>query len=105
MEVKQPDGEPPIRLVKFQLMTGAIMFLRYTTVDIFFSLIRLGLGISLSLSFKEITDKEWSEILNMAHKQTMLGIVMDAIDRLPDDVSRPPMRCSCQRVVRKRIRL
>lgn len=70
------------------------MFLRYTTVDIFFSLIRLGLGISLSLSFKEITDKEWSEIVNMAHKQTMLGIVMDAIDRLPDGVSRPPKAIS-----------
>ena len=64
------------------------------TTDIFFSLIRLGLGISLSLSFKEITDKEWSEIVNMAHKQTMLGIVMDAIDRLPDDVSRPPKAIS-----------
>lgn len=63
-------------------------------LDIFFSLIRLGLGISLSLSFKEITDKEWSEIVNMAHKQTMLGIVMDAIDRLPDDVSRPPKAIS-----------
>lgn len=70
------------------------MFLRYTTVDIFFSLIRLGLGISLSLSFKEITDKEWNAILNMAHKQTMLGIVMDAIDRLPDGVSRPPKAIS-----------
>ena len=60
------------------------------TIDIFFSLIRLGLGISQSLPFKEITNKEWSAILNMAHKQTMLGVVMDAIDRLPEGVSRPP---------------
>ena len=58
--------------------------------SIFFSLIRLGLGITQSLSFKEITDKEWSAILSMAHKQTMLGVMMDAIDRLPEDMSRPP---------------
>lgn len=59
-------------------------------INIFFSLIRLGLGISQSLPFKEITDKEWSAILSMAHKQTMLGVVIDAIDNLPEDVSRPP---------------
>ena len=68
--------------------------MRENKIDIFFSLIRLGLGISRSFPFKEITDKEWSAILNMAHKQTMLGIVMDAIDRLPDDVSRPPKAIS-----------
>ena len=32
MEVKQPDGEPPIKWVKLQLSTGATLFLRNTTV-------------------------------------------------------------------------
>lgn len=58
-------------------------------ISTFFSFIRLGLGISQSLPFKEITDNEWSEMLNIAHKQTMSGILMDAIDILPNDVSRP----------------
>ena len=32
MEVKQPEGEPPIKWVKLQLATGATLFLRNTTV-------------------------------------------------------------------------
>ncbi|ROS79227.1 hypothetical protein EEL35_13660 [Muribaculaceae bacterium Isolate-042 (Harlan)] len=32
MEVKQPEGEPPIRWVKLQLASGATLFLRNTTV-------------------------------------------------------------------------
>jgi hypothetical protein len=32
MEVKQPEGEPPIRWVKLQLTSGATLFLRNTTV-------------------------------------------------------------------------
>ena len=32
MEVKQPDGEPPIKWVKLQLTSGATLFLRNTTV-------------------------------------------------------------------------
>lgn len=32
MEVKQPEGESPIRWVKLQLVSGATLFLRNTTV-------------------------------------------------------------------------
>ena len=32
MEVKQPEGEPPLRWVKVQLSSGATLFLRNTTV-------------------------------------------------------------------------
>ena len=32
LEVKQPEGEPPIRWVKLQLTSGATLFLRNTTV-------------------------------------------------------------------------
>lgn len=32
MEVKQPEGEAPIRWVKLQLVSGATLFLRNTTV-------------------------------------------------------------------------
>ncbi|WP_459782890.1 hypothetical protein [Bacteroides acidifaciens] len=32
MEVRQPEGEPPIRWVKLQLTSGATLFLRNTTV-------------------------------------------------------------------------
>lgn len=32
MEVKQPEGEPPIKWVKLQLILGATLFLRNTTV-------------------------------------------------------------------------
>ena len=32
MEVKQPEGEPPIKWVKLQLTSGATLFLRNTTV-------------------------------------------------------------------------
>ena len=32
MEVKQPEGEPPIKWVKLQLASGATLFLRNTTV-------------------------------------------------------------------------
>ena len=32
MEVKQPEGEPPIKWVKLQLISGATLFLRNTSV-------------------------------------------------------------------------
>lgn len=32
MEVKQPEGEPPLKWVKVQLCSGATVFLRNTTV-------------------------------------------------------------------------
>ena len=32
MDVKQPEGEPPIKWVKLQLTSGATLFLRNTTV-------------------------------------------------------------------------
>ena len=32
MEVKQPEGESPIKWVKVQLTSGATLFLRNTTV-------------------------------------------------------------------------
>lgn len=32
MEVKQPEGEPPLKWVKAQLSSGATVFLRNTTV-------------------------------------------------------------------------
>ena len=32
LEVKQPEGEPPIKWVKLQLTSGATLFLRNTTV-------------------------------------------------------------------------
>lgn len=32
MEVKQPEGEPPIKWVKLQLTSGATLFLRNTSV-------------------------------------------------------------------------
>ena len=32
LQVKQPEGEPPIKWVKLQLTSGATLFLRNTTV-------------------------------------------------------------------------
>ena len=54
MDVKQPEGEPPIKWVKLQLTSGATLFLRNTTV----------LDLSLLLNCRKRSIPTHSERLN-----------------------------------------
>lgn len=55
----------------------------------FFDLLKLGMGLTDSICLPEMDDVKWIKIFETAKKQTVLGIMADAIQRLPDDVVRP----------------
>ncbi len=54
----------------------------------FCELLRVALGHSQVFPFKP-TSKEWQALYTMAHRQTMLGVAYNAIERLPKE-SQPP---------------
>lgn len=55
---------------------------------VFCNLMRVGLGLSQSFSYA-LTEGEWLSIFKMAKQQTVLGVVYNAIARLPLEL-RPP---------------
>lgn len=57
--------------------------------DIFFALIRLGLHIEERISLPVMNDGLWAEIFFMAQKQALVGVMMEAMNRLPEEVNRP----------------
>ena len=59
-----------------------------STRDIFFSLIRCGIGKERSLP-QNPTPQQWQELFEMAKKQTLTGIAFAGVERLPAD-QRPP---------------
>lgn len=57
--------------------------------DIFFALIRLGLHIEERISLPVMNDALWAEIFFMAKKQALIGVMMEAVNRLPEEVEMP----------------
>lgn len=55
----------------------------------FFDLLKLGMGLTDSICLPIMDDRKWVKIFETAKKQTVLGIMADAIQRLPDDVVKP----------------
>lgn len=55
----------------------------------FFGLLKLGMGLTDSICLPIMDDRKWVKIFETAKKQTVLGIMADAIKRLPDDVVKP----------------
>lgn len=55
----------------------------------FFDLLKLGMGFIDNVNLPPMDDQKWITILETAKKQTMLGIIADAIQKLPVDVVRP----------------
>ena len=54
--------------------------------DSFLNLVRLGIGHD---SFVQIKSDNWDEVYNLANQQGLLAVVLDGIEKLPDD-KRPP---------------
>ena len=59
-----------------------------TVNGMFCELLRVALGLSQVFPYIP-TDKEWQALYTMAHRQTLLGVVYNAIARLPKE-SQPP---------------
>lgn len=55
----------------------------------FFDLLKLGMGLTDNICLPIMDDRKWVKIFETAKKQTVLGIMADAIQRLPDDVVKP----------------
>lgn len=55
----------------------------------FFDLLKLGMGLTDNICLPLMDDRKWVKIFETAKKQTVLGIMADAIKRLPDDVVKP----------------
>ena len=60
-----------------------------TAKECFFRLIRLGLHIEGCISLPVMNDGLWAEIFFMAQKQALTGVMMEALNRLPEEVNRP----------------
>lgn len=57
--------------------------------DIFFRLLRLGLGLTDRIELKDMDRKFWLAVLRISERQAMMGIIMDAISRLPEETTKP----------------
>lgn len=57
--------------------------------NIFFSLLKLGTGLSDSVSLPTMNRDLWCSIFRMAEKHAMPGIMLDAVNALPNDVNKP----------------
>ena len=57
--------------------------------NIFFSLLKLGTGLSDSVSLPTMNRDLWRSVFRMAEKHAMPGIMVDAVNALPDDVNKP----------------
>jgi len=62
--------------------------LKHSLDEMFCELLRVALGHSQVFPFKP-TSKEWQALYTMVHRQTMLGVAYNAIERLPKE-SQPP---------------
>ena len=60
-----------------------------TAKECFFRLIRLGLHIEGCISLPVMNDGLWAEMFFMAQKQALTGVMMEALNRLPEEVNRP----------------
>lgn len=59
-------------------------------LDLFFSLLQLGIGTQTSTDLKApISENTWKELMNLARKQAVTGIVMDGILKLPPECLPP----------------
>lgn len=61
-----------------------------TTIEKFFSLLRIAVGDSPN-SRLEITEEEWPEIYGIACKQSLVGLFIDALDKLNQMGQKPPI--------------
>jgi hypothetical protein len=60
------------------------------TLDLFFSLLQLGIGTRESLHLgTPLPESTWKELMNLARKQAVTGIVMDGILKLPPECLPP----------------
>ena len=60
------------------------------TLDLFFSLLQLGIGTRESLHLgTPLPESTWKELMNLARKQAVTGIVMDGILKLPSEYLPP----------------
>lgn len=57
--------------------------------DIFFSLLRLGVGLTESIELPEMNRRLWHGMFRAAEKHSVAGIMMDAVHAMPDDVRKP----------------
>lgn len=57
--------------------------------NIFFSLLKLGTGLSDSVSLPTMNRDLWRSVFRMAEKHAMPGIMVDAVNALPNDVNKP----------------
>ena len=58
------------------------------TEELFFELLRIALGTQETLT-GQLSDEEWLEVSQMAVKQSVLGILYTAVEKLPE-AQRPP---------------
>ena len=78
-------------------------------IELFFHLIRCGIGKQSTLPHAP-NAQEWSELLNIAIKQTLIGITFAGIERLPQE-QRPPKPIllnwhrACEQIKEKNIEL
>lgn len=57
--------------------------------SLFFSLLRLGAGLNDSIELPVMNRSLWASVFSMAQKQAVAGIMMDAVNRLPDMTVKP----------------
>ena len=57
--------------------------------SLFFSLLRLGAGLTDSIELPVMNRSLWASVFSMAQKQAVAGIMMDAVNRLPEDAQKP----------------
>lgn len=60
--------------------------MQQTILDLFFSLLQRGIGTRKSLALKEpLTESMWEELMDLARKQAVSGIIIDGILTLPPE--------------------
>ena len=57
--------------------------------SLFFSLLRLGAGLNDSIELPVMNRTLWASVFSIAQKQAVAGIMMDAVNRLPEGVQKP----------------
>lgn len=57
--------------------------------SLFFSLLRFGAGLNDSIELPVMNRSLWASVFSMAQKQAVAGIMMDAVNRLPEGAQKP----------------
>ena len=74
----------------FPYFSSSLKAMQQTTLDLFSSLLQRGLGIRTWADIKSpISENTWKELLTLARKQAVTGIVMDGILKLPAEYLPP----------------